>query len=64
MKSEIERISHIIVNDVREFYTTGPMTKNDEEKMNVLYLHLIQEHNEKRLNLFEYNDDMFYDLFV
>ena len=60
----IEQLARIIVNDVREFYTNGLVYQNDKEKMERLYIHLIEEHNEKRLNLFEYNDDMFYELFV
>ena len=60
----IEKLARIIVNDVRDFYTDGSVNQNDKEKTESLYIHLIEEHNEKRLNLFEYNDDMFYDLFV
>ena len=60
MNQNIEQIARIIVNDVSEFYSAA----FTNEKMNKMYLHLIEMHNEKKLNLFEYNDDMFYDLFL
>ena len=63
-KIMIEKKARTIVNDVIEYYNIHHPNDTDKIKMKNMYNDLIDLHNKKRLNLFEYNDDMFYELFV
>ena len=64
MNTEIKKIARTIVNDVIEYYNIRHPNNTDKIKMLNIYNDLIDLHNKKKLNLFEYDDDMFYELFA
>ena len=48
-----------MTDDYKEYWNVS-----NKERIDCIYNYLIKAHNKKYINVFEYNDDMFYSLFV
>ena len=60
----IETQAKMITNDVADFYISGILTIEGKNKIKNIYEGLIEDHKNDVINIFDYNDDKFYEWFV
>jgi len=56
--------AQMIANDVAEFYMNGELSEEDKIKIDNICNNLIKDHQNDLINIFDYNDDKFYEWFV
>ena len=56
--------AQMIANDVAEFYINGELSEEDKIKIDNICNNLIKDHQNDLINIFDYNDDKFYEWFV